>query len=162
MIIVSDNSAAKMLVKKFTPQKINEYLAGLGFKTTRLKIDQDKFGYGLTTPKEITEILEGIYKNTYFNEEVSEIYLNILKKTQSLTRIVRYLPKKIDKDTRLKVAHKSGSITGVRSDVGIVFTNKPYVISVLSKDISDNSFNPDNEGALTIAKISKVFFDFLS
>jgi len=163
MLLVSDNTAAKLLVKKFTPQKINKYLHGLGLKVTKLKIDGDKFGYGLTTPREIATLLEGVYNCEYFDREPSDIFLGILKKSHNDLGIRRYLPHdRRNEEVKLEVGSKSGSIPGVRGEVAVIFEKVPYVISVLSKDLTDTSYKPDNKGLLTIAKISKKIYEHLT
>jgi len=159
MLIISDNTSAKMLVKKFTPQKINEYIKSLGFKVTSLKIDGDKFGFGMTTAKEISDLLEGLYKAKYFSQEMSNKLIDIMKKSDNENRIKRYLPTdRYNDKVKLEIASKGGSIPGVRSDVGIIFGKEPYSLCVLSKDLPDESNKPENKGVLAIAVISKLIF----
>jgi beta-lactamase class A len=163
MLLVSDNTAAKHLVVKFTPKKINQYLKDVGFKTTQLKIDGEKFGYGMTTAKEMAQLMHGIWGNAYFKPELSSELLRILKKSQGDLGIRRYLPHdRYDDNSKLEVASKGGSIPGVRNEVAIVFAKEPYVLSILSKDLSDLSYKPDNAGLLTIAKVSEVVYNALS
>ena len=128
MLIISDNTSAKMLVKKFTPQKINEYIKSLGFEVTGLKIDGEKF---INTMKKSN------------NENRIKRYLPT----------DRYNDK-----VKLGIASKGGSIPGVRSDVGIIFEKEPYSLCVLSKDLPDESNKPENKGVLAIAVISKLIF----
>ncbi len=35
------------------------------------------------------------------------------------------------------IAHKTGSLRGVRNDAGIVYAEHPYVISIFSKQLED-------------------------
>ena len=57
--------------------------------------------------------------------------------------------------SNIKVAHKIGSMDLFCHDVGIVYTQKPYIICVLSTDGSNN-----DEKASVIANISKKVYDF--
>jgi len=59
----------------------------------------------------------------------------------------------------VKVAHKTGSITGVQHDSGIIFLpdGRKYVLILLSKNLK----NAD-DGVKTLAKISKLIFDYLN
>jgi beta-lactamase class A len=59
----------------------------------------------------------------------------------------------------VKVAHKTGSISKVEHDSGIVFLpdGRKYVLVVLSKELDDNE-----KGKETIAKISKLIYDYLT
>lgn len=162
MLIVSDNICAKTLIKKFTPEKINEYLRSIGLVATKLKIDGELFGFGLTTPKEMADILEGIYKGDFLNREYSDTLIEIMKKCDSELGIRRFLPNDpYIPENNLEIANKGGSIPGVRNDVGIVFTTRPYAIVVLSKDVSDKSNKPDNKGSLAIARISRAVYESL-
>lgn len=159
MLIISDNTAAKTLVKKFTPQAINAYLEALGLKTTRLKIDGDQFGYGLTTPQEMAQVLEGLYHARYLNRHLSDEFLGAMKNCSKDLSLKRYLPHdRYDDDLKLEVANKGGAIPGVRNDVGVIFAKDPYLLTVFSKDLTDISGKPDNQGLLAIAKISSEIY----
>lgn len=163
MLMISDNTCAKMLVKKFTPQKINEYIRSLGFKVTGLKIDGDKFGFGMTTAEEISDLLEGLHNSTYFSKELSNQFLNIMEQSDNENRIKRYLPSdRYNEKVKLEIASKGGSIPGVRGDVGIIFEKEPYTLCVLSKNLLDESNKPDNKGILAIAEVSKLIYDYYS
>ena len=107
---------------------------------------------GMTTANKISSLLEGLYKATYFSKELSNQFINIMKKSGNENRIKRYLP-------NLEVASKSGSIPGVRSDVGIIFEKVPYTLCVLSKDLPDESNKPENKGVLAIVAISKLIYE---
>jgi beta-lactamase class A len=161
MLMESDNTCAKILITKFTPPKINEYLGSIQLTTTKLKIDGKEFGYGLTTPNEMISILEGVYKERLLNQEYSKLFLEIMKKSKTDSGIRRFLPNDpYIAENNLEIANKQGSIPGVRNDVGIIFAPEPYVIAIFSKDVSDKSNKPDNKGRLTTAKISLAVYDF--
>jgi beta-lactamase class A len=57
----------------------------------------------------------------------------------------------------IKVAHKTGSITGVQHDSGIVFLpdGRKYVIILLSKELPDAK-----KGMGVLANISKLIYDY--
>ena len=63
-----------------------------------------------------------------------------------------YLPKEV------KVAHKTGMITGLHHDSGIVFLpdGRKYVLVLLSKDLKDIKL-----GTLILAEVSKLIYDDL-
>lgn len=154
MLITSDNTAAKFLVKNYGPEKINGYLISLGFKKTQLGIRDKKFDYGTTTAGEITDLLEGICTSRFLSKKYSKILIDIMKKCDNQLSIRRYLPRESSGGKKLEIADKGGALPGIRHDVGIVFTKQPYVISVLSKDLKDISYKPENEGVLAIARLS--------
>lgn len=78
-----------------------------------------------------------IYKNLanhkFVNAESSKEIINILLQQKHNTRIPAKLPDDV------KVAHKTGSITGVGHDSGIIFLpdGRKYVLVLLSKNVKD-------------------------
>jgi beta-lactamase class A len=58
----------------------------------------------------------------------------------------------------VKVANKTGSITGVSHDSGIVFLpdGRKYVLVILSKNLSDMKAGND-----AIAKASRYIYDYM-
>jgi len=60
----------------------------------------------------------------------------------------------------VRVAHKTGSITGVQHDSGIVFlpNGKKYVLILLSR------FSPNNEKEVikAMAEVSKLIYDYVA
>jgi beta-lactamase class A len=54
------------------------------------------------------------------------------------------------------IAHKTGSLRGVRNDAGIVYAERPYVIAIFSKKLADE------EGAgRSIVEISRAVWKAL-
>jgi beta-lactamase class A len=58
----------------------------------------------------------------------------------------------------VEVAHKTGWITGVHHDAGIVYlpNGRSYVLVLLSKNIQDSDKGPQQ-----LADISKTFYDYM-
>ena len=79
--------------------------------------------------------------------------IRILKDQVYNDIIPKYLPEKVE------VAHKTGWISGVRHDSGIVYVgnNEKYILVLLSKNLED-----DIEGADFLAKISLEIYNFLT
>ncbi|MFR3686872.1 MAG: serine hydrolase [Enterococcus sp.] len=63
--------------------------------------------------------------------------------TYDKQRLPKYLP--------VRVAHKIGDLYGYAHDCGIIYTNKPYIISVMT----------NNSNYETISKLSKEVYDFM-
>jgi len=65
------------------------------------------------------------------------------------------IPAKLPAD--VKVAHKTGSITGVQHDSGIVFlpNGKKYVLVLLSKDLKD-----EDAGVNAMADVSEALYHY--
>ena len=53
----------------------------------------------------------------------------------------------------IKVAHKTGNITRIHHDAGIVFAKRPYVLVVLVRGIQEQK-----ESAALMAAISRVVY----
>ncbi|HET7360990.1 MAG TPA: serine hydrolase, partial [Salinimicrobium sp.] len=85
-------------------------------------------------------------------EEASEQMIAILLNQTHNEIIPANLPKKV------KVAHKTGSITGVHHDSGIVFLpdGRKYVLVLLSKNMEDF-----DKGTQMLARISKMVYDYV-
>ena len=79
--------------------------------------------------------------------------IDILKDQKYDDIIPRYLPKNIE------VANKTGMITGVHHDSGIVFLKdgRKYVIVLLSKNMSDME-----SGTEMMARISELIYKTLN
>ena len=75
-----------------------------------------------TTPREMADILERIYRRTCVSPQASEKCLVCLKGQKVNDRIPRYLPRKVP------VAHKTGLENKVCHDAGIVFADKGDVL----------------------------------
>ena len=59
----------------------------------------------------------------------------------------------------VRVAHKTGNITGVEHDAGIVFLpiGRAYVVALLSKNLKDA-----RAGKSVLAQVSKKLYDYFS
>lgn len=139
MIEESDNTATNMLVDALGFGYINQKFVEFGLKDTDMKrgiMDLKWRDAGIenyTTPAEMAYILERIYRKDLVSEQASAEMLEILKKQKHNDRIPRMLP------DDLEIAHKTGTLRGTISDVGIVFTPEgDFIICVLTDDIKSN------------------------
>jgi beta-lactamase class A len=71
----------------------------------------------VTTPRDMTRLLQLIYEGKTPNRQWSDFGLDILFHQQLNDRIPRYLP------SGTPVAHKTGTIGPVRNDAGIIYVN---------------------------------------
>ncbi len=95
----------------------------------------------VTSARVELEVLRYIYENR--NNTNYATLIDYLKNTDFHDRLDKYLPQDI-------VAHKIGSDEGYTHDIGIVFTEEPYIIIMMT----DNVYNgPDK-----IADISKAMY----
>ncbi|MEQ8155963.1 MAG: serine hydrolase, partial [Clostridiaceae bacterium] len=122
-IIYSDNIATNM---------VSSYLGGansvrkqVGYITGTTGIDITK---NVITPEEEFLLLKKIYDN---KDDANYSHLiSIMKQTIFHDRIDKYIPQEI-------TAHKIGNYGSYTNDVGIIFTDKPYIFVMYTNGVSD-------------------------
>ncbi len=130
MIRTSDNTATNILIRKVGMNFVNQNLAELGITKTRLNrammdteaVKQGRENY--VNVLEINALLRLIYNQKIATPILCDAMFAMLKNCEDDTTIPRNLPK------NLKIAHKTGTLSYVRGDAGIVFTDTPFVISI--------------------------------
>jgi beta-lactamase class A len=156
MIIMSSNLATNILVKEIGCKNITASMKRLGaYDTEVLRGVEDQKAYDLglnnvTTAKDLMTIIKSIAVPSVEIAEDQMAMINVLKDQKFNDIIPRFLP--ID----VQVAHKTGSITGLHHDAGIIYlpNGESYVLILLSKNLKDF-----DEGTLTLAKISRLIYD---
>ncbi len=104
-----------------------------------------------TTAMDLALIFESLAKKTVVSPLASEKMLKILLAQKFRDMIPAKLPDNV------KVAHKTGSITNVQHDSGIVYLpdGRAYVLVIMSKNLSSN-----NDGIELISSISEEIYHF--
>jgi len=163
MITTSDNTASLWCQHLAgTGTTINAWLSENGYKYTRVNSrtpgrEQAKkqFGWGQTTPREISDMLVRIRRGEIISARASErIYRNLIRiyfDTEALAQIPPYI----------QVASKQGAVDRSRSEVALV--NAPhgdYVFAVLTKNLDDTSWQYNNEAWVMIRKISALLWHY--
>ncbi len=168
MIAISDNVATNMTLRIIGLSSVNQCMAALGLRDTEIKkrIDFALPGpLGLSTPSDLARLLKGIYHGTLINARASEVMRTILATQQYNTILTRYLPYELlnsdDDQPPVRVASKSGSLSGVRNDAGLITSPwGDYVIVIMSEAAEDLRFHPDNEAMVILPKVSREIFDY--
>lgn len=158
MIIVSSNLATNILIDLVDAKNANESMRKLGAKDIQVLRgveDQKAFDKGLnnsTTAFDLMLIFEKIAKNKVIDKQSCEAMTKILF-DQKFNEII---PANLPKDVR--VAHKTGSITGVQHDSGIVYLpdGQKYVLVLLSKKLK----NAD-AGVKVLAEVSEMIYGLM-
>lgn len=158
MITVSSNLATNVLIELVGAKNVTATMRDLGAdKIEVLRGVEDTKAYELgmsnsTTAKDLMAILKAIAENTAGAESDCEEMIAIMKDQQFNTIIPFYLPEEV------KVAHKTGSITGVHHDAGIVYLpdGRSYVLVLLSKNLEDF-----DKGTEQLAGISKTVYEYM-
>jgi beta-lactamase class A len=148
MIARSSNLAANILIERVTPAAIKATLAELdasGMAVLRGVEDNAAYRRGLnntTNSRGLAKALEGIARCKVNTKKSCEEMIEIMAAQEFNSMIPAGIP------IVTKVAHKTGWITGIRHDGGIVDPpgQKPYVIVVLTRGVQDTA-RADKVGA---------------
>lgn len=139
MVTVSDNTATNMVIDRVGMDRVNQTMRDLGLSETTLRrkmMDAESVAAdreNVSTPNEQASLLERLYRKDpeLVGEASRDEILRILSIPKS-SRIRPLLPPGV------RVAHKTGSVSGVVVDVGIVFVeNRPFVIAMMGNWLLD-------------------------
>ncbi|HEX4229565.1 MAG TPA: serine hydrolase [Bryobacteraceae bacterium] len=175
MIVVSDNTAANLILNRITGEAVNTRMANLGLTQTRVmrnilgsgthptgvtqegrKPENAKWGTGRSSPREMVTLLDMLYRGKLVDKAASGEMLAILKRQQLRSGIARDLPD-------LVVASKSGTLDHLRSGVGIVYTPRGDVaMAITVDDIPKVFYSDDNPGSLLISALSDILLNGLT
>ena len=158
MITKSSNLATNILIELVDAKKVTASMRDLGapdINVLRGVEDIKAFDQGLnntTTAYDLMKIYEAIGMDKIISDEACSEMMQVLYEQQFNEMIPQYLPEDV------RVAHKTGGITGVRHDSGIVIlpNGHKYVIILLSKELED-----PEKGVETLASISKLVYDYV-
>lgn len=171
MIVVSDNTAANLLLDRFTADYVNQQMDRLGLAATRslrkvrgdnanlktgggwsragLIEENQRFGLGVSTPREMAALLEKIERGQVVSAAASKQMIGILKRQQHKHGIGRH--------TEFEVASKSGSLDALRSDAGIVYSKGGRIAIAITVDgMPKVDYSPDNPGEMLISRLSQM------
>ena len=141
MIILSDNTATNMLVKRMGMEHVNARLEALGLERTRMRrllFDRQASAQGLrntVTAREIGSLLERLYRGEIVDAPSSEAMLAILKDQRLNGKIPFFLHAQ-----DIACAHKTGEDSTVTHDCGIVYAREPFVVCFCSEGVDVAAF----------------------
>lgn len=162
MIATSDNTASLWLqLLSGTGTTINQWLEANGFRSTRVNSRTPgrqeiwkQYGWGMTTPREMAELLvvirEGRAVSPAASDEIYRVLSNIYWSGTALSEI----------PPTVNAASKQGAVDRSRSEV--VLVNAPhgdYVFCVITKNLEDTSWGRENEGFTLLRTVSAILWD---
>lgn len=161
MMIQSDNTATNIFINELGMEAINRRMQSLGLTQSRLnRVMMDTLAVkqgreNVVTAREMNALLTKIYRHDILTPALCEQMLDILKRNEDTLTIPRDLP------PGTVVAHKTGELTYVRADVGIVYANsarrtEPFVLSMLVQGI------PTSEAERVIGRLARLCFDWFN
>lgn len=159
MIIASSNLSTNLIIDLVDPKNVMKTMREMGAKkimVLRGVEDNKAFEKGLnntTTAYDLMLLFEKIAEGKAVDKKSSDEMIQILLKQEHNEIIPAELPKDV------KVAHKTGSITGVHHDSGIVILpdGRKYILVLLSKNLQD-----ENSAIKAMADVSKIIYDFVN
>lgn len=160
MITTSSNLATNLLLGVIGPDSVNRTLKELdvdeGIEVKRGVEDELAFDKGINnmvTADGLLRILVLLSEGKAFSPALSRRMMDILHGQE----FNQGIPARLPKGTR--VAHKTGEISTVAHDAGVVYLpkRKPYVLVILTE------WDPEGSGrSRTIAAISHTIYEFLT
>lgn len=183
MIILSDNTATNLAIDHLGLKNIDDQILALGLKNTWLykkvylppsgpmPADQKTFGLGKTTAREMGSVMTRFVKcdlnppgdnkpATAQDRQLCDAAMHMLRNQFYRNSIPRYLEAQDTTEGESGIANKTGALDATRNDVGVVFTKHgPILISEFTYDNQDQSWTPDNEAEVLMARLAKEIVD---
>ncbi len=150
MIIQSDNTATNIFIDETGMDAINTRMKTLGLTQSilaRKMMDTTAAQQGRdnrVTAREMNTLLKKIYRNEVATPAHCAEMLTILKACEDRLTIPAGLP------AGTVVAHKTGALSHLRADAGIVYTPRPFVLTVLVQGAAT-----DAAGEVIIAEVTR-------
>jgi beta-lactamase class A len=154
MITVSSNFATNLLIEKLGVGKIRATVARLGatgMQVLRGVEDQKAFEKGLnnaTTARALMVLFDRLGRGRAVDASSDQAMVAVLKRQKFNNGIPAGLPGEV------AVAHKTGNITRIHHDAGIVFAPRPYVLVILSRGIDDQKVS-----SALMSRLSRAIYE---
>ena len=159
MIIMSSNLATNTVIELVNAKSVTQTMRQLGAK--RIQVlrgveDSRAFEKGfnnITTANDLMVIYEKMANDEIVDSASSQAMIKILLNQQFNEIIPARLPKDV------KVAHKTGNISHVQHDSGIVFlpNGKKYVLVLLSKNLQN-----EEKAIKMMAEVSEMIYKYVN
>jgi beta-lactamase class A len=162
MLTTSDNCASLWLQNLAgTGTAINKEMEALGLQHTRVnsrtpgrEINRKQYGWGQTTPKEMVQLFEMIYRGKVISDTASKKMIRLLGRNYWDEEALAEIPPTIF------VASKNGAVNASRSETLLVMAKEPYLFSIITKNQKDQTWNANNEGWQLARKLSRLLIDY--
>ncbi len=165
MIAYSDNTATNMVLAKIGLPATAETMEKLGLANTQghsfvfrqgtsIYPERSKeFGLGSTTASEMVRLLDDLSARKLVTPAACDEMLAHLRTCED-KRIPRLLP------AGTKVAHKTGSVSAVRTAAGIIEAQGgPIAMCVLTRDNKDQRWTDNNAAEVLTSKIALAVYE---
>lgn len=169
MIAKSDNTATNLVLNQIGIESTAETMAKWGWKetkvhsltykreTSRFPERSKQFGLGSTTAAEMLQLLERLHNGELVSAEATQAIRQHLLACDDRTKLAAGLP------ASAKFAHKTGAISSVRCDAGLLETERGIVaLVVLTSENEDQSWDETNKAQVLCANLARRVYDFFS
>ncbi|KEI44029.1 beta-lactamase [Saccharopolyspora rectivirgula] len=162
MIVISDNTAANAVIDVVGFPAIRRCAEQLGCTATRVErrlMEVSAPGRIETTALDQARVFDALATGRALTTELTGFALDVLRRQQVRDRLPALLPREAG------CWHKTGEISGVRHDVGLIGGSRPQaVVAVLVDQLTDERSTADHRGGPAcelIARIGRAAFDAL-
>ncbi|MBE6025450.1 MAG: serine hydrolase [Clostridiales bacterium] len=136
MILISDNTACNIMIDLLGMDNINFHIANLG--CTRTILNRRLFDTrpevrgkeNMFSLSEAADFFRKMYKGELVSPEASREMCALLQNQQYTYKMPFFI-------RQIPIAHKTGEDTGIENDVGIVFSNKPFIFCFASNEADE-------------------------
>src|SRR5206468_7285261 len=126
-----------------------------GRSTAGTLVENQKYGIGVSTPRDMVTILEKLVSGEIVSAEASKEILAILKRCQDNTGVRRRL-------AGMPIANKTGALDALRSDVALVYSKGGRIaMAITVDDMPKPDWSPENPGSILISDLVKMLVDGL-
>lgn len=162
MMTMSDNTASVWLQKLVGGDYINSWLQQNGFINMRINSRvagrenmYNTYGWGVTTPREMCRLFTMIRQGKAVSAAASERMIRNMSRIYWDEKALSQVP------PYLHTISKHGALNELRSET--VLVNAPhgdYVFSIITNNLKDQRWKPDNEGVVLIKKLSALLWHY--
>ncbi|MBP6857102.1 serine hydrolase [Candidatus Pacearchaeota archaeon] len=152
-LIYSDNTAIKALHDYLTLDRWEEARLAMGLPL--VSVNQSAAGIELT-PKQFSNVFKSLYYSGYLSRSSSNWILSLLSQTVFKTGIPAGVPKDVLVSHKIGVWINNGESVGSVNDCGIVYTKNPYILCIMSENVTSE------EGNRVIEEISRTVYNYVS
>jgi beta-lactamase class A len=161
MTTLSDTTMTNLLLDRIIIRRVWEKMEALGLPHSKVhaktflrisSVAPDssvKYGFGVTTPNEMSKLFELLARGKAVSPAADSTMLDMMEHTQFNEMLTRFA------DT-VRVAHKYGADTAVRTECALYRLGTGVVACVLTKENVDRRWVLDNEPQTTVARMGQA------
>lgn len=172
MMMLSDNLATNLLVDRLGTDTVNAHIRRAGLEHTALggrvdfaRLAADKTALGASTPADLVRFFARLRQGQLLDPAAADRLLDVMRIQKYIEPLRRRLPadpyaREFGDPEPVWVASKTGSLSGVRCEAGLVHTPKAeWAIAVMTRDVRDTRVTSDNDAVCLIADVSRAVYD---